>query len=248
MKIDPLAIHGLVDGELLEPERTTVERSISESVEATREYLAVQALKAAIAENAPRVENDELWTRCEKRLEAIDRAHRVEGFVSKYAWGLCGLFFLVIVGGGLMSRNRAGNQVRSGDVARMMSGLGPFSSSSSTPRQADRLLRDTVGEAPVQRQMGNFRPVGQASGECDGRKVACVTLQDQIGRVALVVIADATGVEDAQPMDAGGGDLRLGTYQDMNCVSWSQNGYTLMLMGDRSGFELARIASTIRVR
>ncbi|MBI3721272.1 MAG: hypothetical protein HY248_01860, partial [Fimbriimonas ginsengisoli] len=103
--IDPLKIHALADAELSKEDAEALAHEIAKCRRSTLELETIQGLKLIVNKHCQPVACDDTWCKCRKRLDEIDRAQRVEGFVGRYAWGLCGTFLLAIVVGGLATRN-----------------------------------------------------------------------------------------------------------------------------------------------
>jgi anti-sigma factor RsiW len=247
--IDPLDIQAYADGELSPEDRARVEREIAASESATAELVRIRALKSFLAEKSEAVDGDDVWTRCVSRLDELDRSRRVEGFVGRYAWGLCGLFFLVILAGGVF--NRANQQsVRTGDVASYVAGLGPSSSGGvidDKMLQVKRGLNSLLKNLQQAQASDQIILTGQREGiSRDGRRVVAFDMRDSRGVMSLLVIPGVTTIDAMSETDATGA-FGAGMIGQSNYVCWVDGGYALVLIGDRSPQELQTIGERIRV-
>lgn len=142
--IDLELLHAYVDGELGADERQFVESHLAGDALAQSEVVRLRSLKTALARSAATEPASAEWNRCVSRLNEIDKSRRVEGFVGKYAWGLCVLFFCAILVGGALKRN-GGSRVHSGEVAAAAAGLGTGSWLRPPAKPDER--RDWVNES-----------------------------------------------------------------------------------------------------
>ncbi len=94
--IDPLALHALADGEISMSEALRLTRDVEAEADVVAELRAIEFRKLLMKEKVEE-RSDQAWRRC--RAADIDKARRVEGFVGRYAWALCSVFFLVIFTG-----------------------------------------------------------------------------------------------------------------------------------------------------
>lgn len=239
--IDPLKIHAMVDGEVTAEESAELNALISKCEKSTAELQAIKNVKSLLARTEP-VNCEDTWNACVKRLNAIDKAHRIEYVVGRYAWGMCGVIVAAIAIGGYLNRGTV-NGLRTGDVPRMVSGLVPFSSfNGDSPQAARQWLDANVESLPMSgQQLQLVRGiVGRAP---DGHRVARLTLRDGGGDMALIVIF---GVNQFDGLNSDG-QFRLGMIEDAHCVSWRKDGNAMLLVGDRSAEELQAVASHISI-
>src|SRR5690349_7885295 len=96
---DPKQLHALADEELTPAEASVVRESLKHDPQAAAEYSAILNLKDIVRSNALQHSDEEVWKACVRRLDGIDKTRRVEGFVGRYAWALCGAMFLFILSG-----------------------------------------------------------------------------------------------------------------------------------------------------
>lgn len=241
--IDPLKIHALADGELSPEETSALNEEIACCEKSCAELNAIRNLKSALSRTQP-VRCEDTWQGCVKRLNEIDKARRIEFAVGRYAWGLCGVIVIAIALGGYLTRIGSSGVVRSGDVRRMVSSLVPFSSfkGGDSPEAARRWLSQNVKDAPVpadRLQLVNgvigYTPDGQ-------HQVARLTLRDSNGQMTLIMIGAIQQVDGLEPAM---GQFKQGMMEDMHCVCWTDRGWALMLVGDRSTEDLQQVASAI---
>ena len=121
-------LHSLADGELSPAESQDVIRELNSDAGLTAEYQRVLRLKQFVLQHAEVLQNEDAWRVSVARLTEIDRTRRVDSFVTRNAWGLCGVIFASLVVGGMLQRNSASN-VSGNEVARMMSSFTPDRSS-----------------------------------------------------------------------------------------------------------------------
>jgi len=247
--IDPIELHALADGELGAAEKKRLERLVAESPIDAAEYEAILNLKAVLHTKVEPVGDCQLqWKACVGRLNEMDKTRRIERFVGRYAWGVCGAFALAIVGSGFLKRANPSTQVQSADLARVVATLNPSPEPPSPDQQArDRWLDALLGQARQSIDPNRLQIRSAATGELDGRPVTRLALRDPIGDMALLVIPDVLNFDGMGEMTGKQG-YRLGRIEGMNCVAWSDGRNSLVLIADRSHEDLATIASRMAVR
>lgn len=247
---DWLDIHGLADGQLTSDQQATIKARLSTDPTAIAEYESITQLKAVLRENCSPIMDEDAWRSSVSRLNAIVKAKKAETFVSKYAWGLCAVFLVAIISGGLITR-RTGNTLNPGDVATMASGLLPIGlPSSKEPNSMKQYVQEKTGGAPINLALGHFQLVSVLQGVKSGKTITMFNFQDEVGPLSLVVVPDTRDVEG---MSASANDR---TYQHgligrLYCVSWVDQGFALLLLsqrGQRNTNDLQAIASSIRLQ
>lgn len=245
---DNLELHALADGELSPEDAARVEARIANCAESMAEYKAILAMRDAGAKLKETVTCDATWSSCRSRLDAIDKARKVEGFVGRYAWGLAATFLFLILGAGQLNHS-GDNPLRTSDVARVLSGLGPTLDSprAAPPQQMGKWLKDVVGYRPSTIQFERMKV--SAAIECDinGRRGALMRLHDETGVLELIVIPGTDRIEDA-PEGAAGEDVSPGYIGRMPCVSWFDQGFAFFLVAPRPHDALRATVENIRVR
>jgi hypothetical protein len=244
---DWFEVHALLDDELPPQQRAQVQESIKASPECAAEWHAVRELKAVVNAKCVRPECEELWTRCCKRLNEIDNTKRVESFVGRYAWGICSVFMCFIVGAAMLNRT-SGNSLRTGDVARVSSSLVPISAPRSQGTDDKRRwLQDFLDKTmPVQPE--RITIISGATGFLpDGRKISRADLQDNGGRLGLIVVDSADHLEDAEQVD-GHSQYFGGRFNNVNCIAWTDHGHAYFLVGDRARGALCQVADSLYAR
>jgi hypothetical protein len=220
-----LDLHALADGQLEGEEKA-----------------AVTALKDTLASKCESITCEETWKKCQGRLKEIEKARGVEHFVGKYAWGLCGAFLLAIVVGGSINRGTAG-VVRTGDVARVSASMSPLQlPSSQAPEERKRWFQDVMS-GPMVDTPESIQIVGAASGVINSHRVVRLSLVDTSGSLALFILQNTEGIEDAQARGAGYSACQM---NGANGVAWTEGPHSYMLVGRRTHDDLAAIATAIR--
>lgn len=235
-----LDLHALADGQLSGEEKAAAEERLRNCERSRAEYRAVQELKAGLASRCAGIDCSHTWSRCQERLKDVDKARKVEGFVGRYAWGLCGVFFLAIVVAGSM--NRFGSTVRPGDVARISASMSPLpfgsgATNDNRPKWFDGIM------PPMEVEPEKVRIVGAASGMMDGHRVGKVHLVDPIGPMALFMFENTAGIDAGQANPQG---FCLCSVNGSNGIGWSEPPHSYFLIGDRSFEDLQVIATAIR--
>lgn len=238
---DFLDLHALVDGELEGDAKKAAEERLSTCDRSRAEYEAVRQLKATIADKCEPITCEKTWADCKDRIQALNRTRKVERFVSKYAWGLCGAFLVCIAVGG--SLNRVHGSVRTGDVARVSASLSPFSIQSGPEEEGNRDLFKGIMEPMVIRPE-SVKVVGGASGMIDGHKVVRLNLTDDTGPLALFLFADTEKLEDAQNLDGQG--FAICNVNGWKGITWFDKPHSYLLIADRPFDELQLVAQAIR--
>jgi hypothetical protein len=225
--IDRLNIHAYADGELGPDEMARLEAEIAASPEASRELEAIRCLQSCLHAKMPQPQPGDSWKACLDRLDELDRVKKAETFVGKYAWALCALLFVVILGGGLLNRYRGGS-VNMSTVASDLSGMVPMS---SIP-QPDKLrswIGSQIGQAPPISSIPPHVVDVAYSDQPEGRIVR-VRFQDAQGIVALLIIPNVGGVNGVQPIGDG---MFAGQVNGHNCVIRPDSGCAVLVIGDR---------------
>jgi anti-sigma factor RsiW len=239
-------LHALVDGELTDAERADAISWITNDEQAAQEYAVLMRLKQVLRDCPPTEADPEVWRRCLGRLNELDRANRTEAFVGRYAWGICSLVFVLIVGGGLLTR-MSGHRLGTQDVTSMGASLIPtFQASHPSASSVPRWMSQAIGESPVDRFSG-IEVVQADAGEVRGVRLARLVLRDSYGTMVLFVVKDPSAIDGLSPMGEGSG-METGRMGDANCVAWNKEGCALILAGHREVDQLAQVASTISVQ
>jgi anti-sigma factor RsiW len=238
-------LHAYADGELTGAERTEVEAALKADPAAAAELVAIRNTKTFVAKNLRTSECEDVWKACCGRLDEIDKTKRVEGFVSKYAWGLCALFLCVILAGGVL-RKLNPNTVRTGQVASYVSGLaGGWSRPPAQPEGRREWVAEKLGQVGAEMKPNQLVVLAGQDGIVDNHHVVRLMMADAVGPLELVVVSNTDEIEGGEAM----GRFRTGSINGANCVAWKQNGCAAFLMGDstqRSHEDLADIANTLK--
>lgn len=242
---DFLDIHALADGELAGSEKDRVLQAIQSDPALKAEYETIMLLKKTVREKTVPMTSASSWNDCRTRLAELDKKHRVEGFVGRYAWAMCASVFIFVVGMGLYNRQMGGSRVGTGDVAKIMSGLTPLSRPVAQPQDMSSWIRDVSRGATVQ-NANQFQISRYAEGvDAIGRPAAAFQMSDAVGPFSLLIVKGADRVDGVEPM-VGNTTFFAGRVGDSNCLMWVEHGFGLTLIGDRTYDELARLAESLR--
>lgn len=244
---DALDIHAYADGQLDSSLKPEVGARLESDPQARAEYESVVTIKRLLTEKCVPAPNDELWKACRKRLDEIDKTRKVEGFVSRYAWGLCALLFVGIIGGGMLYRRNGQATLYTGDVPSLASALAPISlPQSQEPNEVRQYIREKTGGAPIEFSSGALQLISVMQGEREGRKLSMFNFADREGTLSLLVVPGTVHVDGLNLTEEG--RYCHGVIGTMYCVSWVDDGFALLLIGKRDTNALQRIASNFRIR
>ncbi|MFN8220107.1 MAG: hypothetical protein U0S12_15640 [Fimbriimonadales bacterium] len=228
-----LELHALADGALDADAQAQIAREVGESAELQRELSSIHAVKGALSKCESH-DCAKLWKSCQARLDEVDRAKRVQNIVGRYAWALCSIFFVFIVGAAMLNRSKP-STVGANDLAYMASSV-PLASG-----QSGRYLEKLGSDAP------NVTPdridiLGSGEGFVNGYHVVAYDLRDDQGRMKLMM-ANVGEVTDCESTMGCYKMFRMG---DANAVVWYDNGWSVTLIGNRSREDLCKVAETIK--
>jgi anti-sigma factor RsiW len=241
-----MQMHALADDELDDQAKATAAELAQKDPACHAEYQAVQSLKSLLKTHCCCTPPPSLWNQTVKRLDAIDRTRKAESFVGRYAWALCGVFLIMIVGAATTNRLAAKRSVHAGDMAEMASSLSPLAlPSGSAPKVVHDMVSSVLGDAPVNAEPVDLTLRSVAEGLIDGFRVARLTFGDQKGTVALIIVKNADEVHGVQEDHQADG-YRVGKLNSLHVVSWIDGGYALFVVGQRSADELCRVADALR--
>ncbi len=239
-----LDLHALADGQLEGDAKRAAEERLKSCERSRAEYDSVCILKETLHHKCESITCEDTWKKCQGRLHEVRSARRVEHFVGKYAWGLCGAFLLAIVVGGSFNRGGSGS-VRTGDVARVSASLSPLAlPSSQAPEERKRWFQDVMS-GPMADAPESIQVISAATGLMNGHKVVRLNLVDTIGGMALFALHNTRGIEDAQAADGGFSACQL---NGTNGISWTEGPHSYLLIGDRPHDDLEVVARVIRGR
>jgi hypothetical protein len=245
--IDPIKLHSLVDGEMSPDEAKELREAIAADPQAGIELSAIHNIKDCVRDRALVYTCETTWSASVKRLGELDRARRVEGFVSRYAWGLSGAFILFIAVAGVMNRKVHGDQIGASDLT-MISRLVPsvHSTQPTGPSGYDQWLDSLLHQAKV--SLDPHAPhaiaiLGYSVGDLDGHRVVRVSLRDAQGPLALWVIQGTVRAEDMDYSSYPG--YVVGSINQSNCVIRCSGNQSVVLTANRSFDQLVEIVSHI---
>ncbi|MBX3110631.1 MAG: hypothetical protein KF857_01365 [Fimbriimonadaceae bacterium] len=232
-------IHAYADGECDSAEKAQVEQRVAAEPAAANELLWAQALPDLVARRCHTEPCMETWKKAVARLDAIDKARRAEGVVAKFGWAFCGVFLVAIVAAGITNRTVGSRVLNRTQAASLFDTLRPVTQpAAGTP---DRLRFQILQDSPVVTMPANMSYVEGRVGAINGKEAESVLFRDRDGFLALSMVKGMDRVEGLEPATSGD-KYSVGLVNGTMCASWRQNGYTLMLMGDRSVDELKALA------
>jgi len=243
--IDRTELHSLADNELPPERAQELAAQLELDSQARLELAAIKATKDCLKANSPAVQDSELWTRCRMRLEELDKARRIESFVGKYAWGICGVFFVAIAMGGFFNRFLL-KSVNSSQVAGYVATMSPIPvPQSRSQSEIDPFFRQVVGES-----MGSRPPELRitAFGENDvpGNRLSFVRLDDGFGPVAVVALHDVQHVSGLFEYEQDS-QYKYGQIDGVNALFWNRaDGVICVAVGNRAYSEIHQIVTAIR--
>ena len=242
--IDRLDLHALADGQLSDAQRKEILDQLATDPIAAAEYQSILAMKSTLKSCAEMPDSGNLWKKCQSRLDELDKTKRVESFVGRYAWGICGIFFLMIVSGGILNR-RASGIVPSNQVSSFVASMSPVSvPRSQNQTELEPKLRQVVGAAFTNRPA---RMAITAVGESGvpGQRTRYVQLSDEFGKVAVLALYDVREVTGIWEYEADKA-FRCGKIDGINSLFWNRgDGVICMVVGQRSYSELYDIVQAM---
>jgi anti-sigma factor RsiW len=237
----------MADGELSAEKASELRQRLSEDAESQAAFEGIVALKQCLASRSLRHECRAEWQGCVQRIRELENSRKVEKAVGKYAWALCGLFFLVILGAGITQRGTS--RVGSEEVVQAATTLMPTRTPPTKDAQAlDAYVDALLGEASRSLAPDRLQLLAGAVGEINGHRAARLTLRDGSGDMALIVIADDLSFDGMSTMAGSPMNIRYGNADGLSMVAWHVDDGSAILLGDRSHAELADLAQRISIR
>ncbi|MGV3614821.1 MAG: anti-sigma factor family protein [Fimbriimonas sp.] len=243
--IDPIELHALADGELTPAQAEALRKQVEASPAAQAELQSIMALKRVLRDRVAATDCGDEWRACVGRLNELDRARRAEKFVGRYAWGLCGVFLLTILAGGLTTRNNRSDSVSMSDISRIATTLAPQRTPPALNAARERWLDGLLGQARQSVDPNRVQILGYSDGQLDGRPVTVFSLQDVSGKFTLLVMPGVLNLEGTKelPRDQV---FKLGHLQGMNCVVWTDGRNTLAVVANRNHEDLIQVATSLQ--
>lgn len=240
---DWLDIHALADGQLEGEQRASAEALVASSPECKAEFESIRFIKSTLQGKAETYHSSATWAACRQRLVELEKRRRVESFVGRYAWGMCGIFLAAILGASFMNRANPDPELATGDVAKIVSGMAQLSPNRNAPED----MRSWIKNKPVTLDFGNLKPFYWESGLVKGRKVTRFAVADGKGTFSVVVVQGDEELEGGEPMTVPGNYTAV-RVEGGNGVTWHDKGFTLLVVGPRSQDEVLTLAESIRLR
>lgn len=227
--------HILADRQASATELADLQTRIDGDPQLKREYHTVLLLKDTLSRHCTPVSDQAAWQSCRERLNAIDRTRKAERFVSKNAYYLVGGLAAMIIGVGFLQRQGASSATFTADqVPQLAAALNP--------------LRDADGGNQSQQALQSARMplrILQAySGLYQGTPISAVDFTDGASRMKLISIEGKTELQGfEQSRDRS---YQFGVMNGNNCVAWTENGRTFLLLGNKHQIQLEAVAGGIR--
>ena len=239
---DPKQLHALADEELSPLEANALREALKADPRAAAEVDAILNLKDVLARNSLSYSDEEAWKGCLRRLDAIDKSRRVEGFVGRYAWALCGAMFVFILSGRYAMRNVQGDTARTADLARIFGGSSrPVSAETQAQAKMYADLTHAIRGSLDSSELQVFPP---AFGHVHDLPAARYPMRDREGDLVLVQVDGNLNMQDTAPLPTNP-KIEAGVSGNSNCLVWHKDGQTLLLVGARSLDELTLVAARI---
>ena len=158
--------------------------------------------------------------------------------MAKYAYALCSVLFLVIVGAGLFNRAGIGSRFRASDVTQM-TGNFPLI---GVPNDPGSWLSQEIGSPPTTIPLQVLK-VG--TGTHQGYRYAKLLIQDNQGQMELFVIPGLDALEGTEPLDE---KYSRAVVKDTQAVVWRDSNQLMILVGTRDPMELRDVAEKIEIK
>lgn len=240
-------VHAHADGELAGDEKVQVDALIASDPRAAAEHQWATYTRELLSTKCSTPDSSEVWRLCVARLDAIDALQgdgRVNTFVTRYGWGLAACLFVVILLAGFLSRGRA-TSLSDRELAGLFTGS-PLTAQQSVDG-ADEA--DVIVRRELNTNLPQIAPVVQVvrvgKGRVDGRSFLQVDLLDNSGPFRLYLVQ---GASDFDSLDSISGRSQFfgGQVNGLECVGWTANGITYLLVAERSVDELLLIADRMQ--
>jgi hypothetical protein len=242
--IDRNELHSLADDELSAERSAELLALMSENPHAQREFEAIRAVKQCLKANSTIEDSPELWSRCQSRLDEIDKSRRIEGFVGRYAWGICGVFFIAIAMGGFFNRFLM-KSVDTGQVAGYVAAMSPIPVSQSRNQgELDPVFKQILGESFNSRPP-EIRVTAVGANNTPGNRLTFMQLDDGFGPVAVVALHDVQNVSGLYEYEQDS-RFKYAQIDGVSALFWNRSdGVICVAFGNRDYSEIYRIVTTI---
>ncbi len=234
---DPAIWHAFVDREATPEEKQACEAMLKDHCECQQQVISIEALKNFTKIHAEEIFCPVTWNSCCGRLREIDRTTKADRFVARYAWGICGVLFVSILGGGAMNRMKGGSRMDSAAFMQNVASLGPDVPTGASGKREAQWVSELLKEAGSIVTADNLRINNVDNGEIAGHTAKRFCLSDSVGKLSLLVTNADLVVEGMEPVP-GAENYMHTMLGDKCCVRWIANGKTLFLISERSVPEL----------
>ncbi len=241
---EPDIWHAYVDGELSTQEKANCQALVEQSCECRSAVVSIESLKNFTRTNAAEIHCEKTWEHCCGRLHELERTTKADRFIARYAWGICGVLFISIIGGGMVNRMNGGSHVDSAAFMQNAASLGPSIAPSSKDRAQGDWVAEILGEARSVINANNIRVKGLEIGDIAGFPAKKLLLEDNAGTLSLLLTDVDLAVDGMEPVE--GSNVYLHTGMGIGgCVRWRMNGRTFFLIGNRSTESLVAVAEKL---
>jgi len=235
--IDRTDLHAYVDGELTSTQEAEIRASVDSSPNSAKEIEAIRSLKSMLHDRTQSPEVAQSWKACIKRLDEVDKARRVETYVSRYAPALCGAFFLCIVIGGMINRRHDVGNRPSQNLSRFVPGAVSYDS-----KWLRTLLERSHVSTPDRLELRSG-----AEGVIDGVPAKRFDVRDASGNLQILVISDHMGFDGMSSMPTDP-KVKMGALGMTNCVARIDGDKTIVVIADRSYDDLAAVLAKVVIK
>lgn len=236
---EPTQLHAFADGELSTKEANDLREVLRSDPRAAAQVDAILNLKDALAKNSLRHDDEEVWKGCLRRLDEIDKTRRVEGFVSRYAWALCGILFVFILSGRFAMRNVQGETSRIADVTRLFGARPATPQDQAQAKMYEQLLKGVSRGLDAHRV--DVSP--PQTGFVHDIPAARFLMRDVEGDMILTRVDGLLNLPETSPTSTPG--IEAGVAGGANCLVWRLGGRTWVLTGSRPLESLHQVASEL---
>lgn len=229
--IDRVLLNAYVDGELTADERRVVEAALAESEALQREVASIRSLKSYVAAQVQPITCPETWRRSVGRLDEIDRARKIESFVGRNSWALCGAVALILVAGGLFSERPGHRESRSAAFAQASAGfLSPGAARRTQDEVIDRALRGMIDQTRTAMLQG---PLVREDGVYQGPNgpFARFSILDKGAEITMVITSALLDMNQLEVIPGEPGYFIAKTNGE-NLVVWRAGNASMFLSGD----------------
>jgi hypothetical protein len=242
--IDPGELHAFADGQLDKADHDRISRELELDAVSRAEVDSIIAIKTFVGTHAKVISCSDEWQACRARLAEIDKVLKPESLITRFAWAICGVFFVAILAGGILNRTvGAGGRSGNGELAQIVASMTPAGSANTgEPRELRKWLDTMVGQAAASVDPQRLDVLNRSYAEFDGKRAVRLGLRDASGDLSLVVIDGDVNLEELPASNVE--PYRTGQLQSTNFIAWHEHGDTFLLSGARPFDQLIQTVET----